>query len=317
MKAAKFTDEIVGTDRKFENATKAQKRGAIDKAERKLFSAVEGANLVVIAAPVMAIKETMELIGPELAPGTVVTDTGSSKSAVLAWAREYLGEKVHFVGGDPMVSKEGSGPDAASADLFKGKPYCVLPAKGTNEDAVALIVGMVKEMGAIPYFLDAGEHDSFVAAVAHLPMLLSATLVNCTAKSPSWVDISKLAANEYKDVTRPSARDPEGNRDVCITNAVGISHWIDAFIGELQQLKGVIGRENNAEELKGYFESAWENHERWAQGLVRAPQPASAVQNMSFGQQMGEMFFGSRLMEVQKRLFKDTDGKRDGKPKSG
>ena len=313
LKASKLDATIVGTDKHFDSAVKAQKRGALDKAERRLMNAIEGAHVVIIATPVMAIKQVLELIGPELGEGTVVTDTGSTKGSVLAWAREYLPPTVHFVGGHPMAGKETTGPEAAEATLFKGRRWCVLPGKGASEDAVSVVVELVKAMGAVPYYLDVSEHDSFVAAVSHLPMLLSSALVYCTSKSASWVDISRLAATGYKDVTRLASGDPEMHRDICVTNAVGISHWIDAFIEELQRVKGIIVREDNEKELKEFFDGAWENRERWLHGAVTAGQDVPSTQGMSFGQQMGEMFMGSKLMEAQKRLFRDTDGKKGDK----
>lgn len=315
LKASKLDATIVGTDKRFDNAVKAQKKGALDKAERRLMNAIEGAHVVIVATPVMAIKQVFELIGPELSEGTVVTDTGSTKGSVLAWAREYLPAKANFVGGHPMAGKETAGPEAAEAELFKGRRWCVIPGKGASEDAVAIVVELVKAMGAVPYYLDVSEHDSYVAAVSHLPMLLSSALVSCTSKSPSWVDISRLAATGYKDVTRLASGDPEMHRDICVTNAVGISHWIDAFVEELQRVKGIIVRENNEKELQAFFDGAWENRERWMRGAVTAGQQAPGMQGVSFGQQMGEMFFGTKLMEAQKRLFKDNDGKKADKPK--
>lgn len=315
LKASKVDATIVGTDKHFDNAVKAQKRGALDKAERRLMNAIDGAHVVIIATPVMAIKQTLELIGPELAEGAVVTDTGSTKGSVMAWAREYLPRGVNFVGGHPMAGKETSGPEAAEATLFKGRRWCVIPGKGASEDAVSIVVELVKGMGAIPFYLDVSEHDSFVAAVSHLPMLLSSALVYCTSKSPSWVDISRLAASGYRDVTRLASGDPEMHRDICLTNTVGISHWIDAFIEELQRVKSIIVREDSEKELKEFFEGAWENREKWLQGAVTAGQPSPGLQGVSFGQQMGEMFFGTKLMEAQKRLFRDSDGKKGDKSK--
>ena len=68
-----------------------------------------------------------------------------------------------------MAGKEESGPDAADPELFKGAAYAICPAPSASEEATRAIVTMVEAVGAVPYFVDAEEHDSYVAAVSHLP----------------------------------------------------------------------------------------------------------------------------------------------------
>ena len=82
--------EIIGHDVNPQAAKTAAKRGAIDHAVFRLFEAVDGASMVIIATPVLAIRETLELIKDMVSPGCVVTDTGSTKEAILTWAEEYL-----------------------------------------------------------------------------------------------------------------------------------------------------------------------------------------------------------------------------------
>ena len=119
--------EIMGHDREPINTSAASKRGAVDKTSFNLPASVEGAKLVIIATPVLAIRDVLEIIGSELEPGTLVTDTGSTKMQVLEWAKELLPPEVHFVGGHPMAGKEQPGPEAADANLFEGAVYAICP----------------------------------------------------------------------------------------------------------------------------------------------------------------------------------------------
>jgi len=101
-----------------------------------------------------------------------------------------------------MAGRETYGIQAAEAELFHGCTYCLTPSEKASPKSIDTVTGMVKKLGAIPFFIDAQEHDNLVAGISHLPMLLSAALVSLTTKNPSWSKMSKLAASGYHDLTR-------------------------------------------------------------------------------------------------------------------
>ena len=208
--------EVVGTDYDGRVRSEAQKSGAFHRMEGRLGSAVRDADLVILATPVLAMKGLMEVIGPELREGCVVTDMGSSKKDVLDWAEHYLPKHVDFVGGHPMAGKEASGPENADGSLFDKKVYCIIPSPRAQKDAVSEVTSLAKPIGAQPFFIGVEEHDSFVAAASHLPFLLSVALVGCTSKSATWEDIAQLAATGYEDISRLASGDPIMHRDICV-----------------------------------------------------------------------------------------------------
>ena len=91
--------EVVGIDLERSAANKSKKIGAVDKIEKTLVNAVSNASIVFISTPVMATKEIMEIIGPRLNEGTLVTDTGSTKREVMNWAKEHIVPYADFAGG--------------------------------------------------------------------------------------------------------------------------------------------------------------------------------------------------------------------------
>ncbi|MBI4200925.1 MAG: prephenate dehydrogenase/arogenate dehydrogenase family protein, partial [Chloroflexi bacterium] len=233
--------QVVGYDAEPEVGRKAAKRGAVHKAPWRLYDAVERASMVIIATPVLAIREVMEQIADMVAPGCVITDTGSTKEAIMDWAEDYLPEGVSFVGGHPMAGKETSGIDSADPNLFRGARYVVIPGKNAKPEAVQTVMGLVELLGARPFFLNAHEHDSFVASVSHLPILLSAALVSAASKSPSWREISKLASTGFRDVSRLASGDPVMSLDICVTNRESIVYWLDQAVKELQEYRAMVG----------------------------------------------------------------------------
>lgn len=300
--------EIVGTDAEHTARAGAQKSGAFNSIENGLTRALRDADIIVLATPIMAMKEIMEIIASDLLEGCIVTDVGSSKQIVLDWADEILPRSVDFVGGHPMAGKETSGPKNADADLFRGKPYCIVPSVHANKQAVSTITSLAEAVGARPYFIGVGEHDSYVAAASHLPFIMSTALIGCTSKSANWEDIAQLASSGYHDVTRLASGDPIMHRDICLSNPEPIVSWIDAFIRELYEIRNMLNGEDGVQDpevIGAAFESASEARAMWLAGAVSAAarQRAAAPDIPTFSESMGEMMVGRRAMEAQKKFF--------------
>ena len=305
--------QVVGTDSDRLARSRAEKRKAFHKVENRLLDAIDGADIVVLATPVMTMKEIMELIAPELPSGCVVTDVGSSKKVVLEWAQEILPDTVDFVGGHPMAGKEESGPDSAEPDLFQDKTYCVIPDKKASQQSVSEITTMVEAIGAVPYFIGVDEHDSFVAAASHLPFLLSTSLVGCTSKSANWEDIAQLASSGYRDISRLASGDPVMHRDICLTNNQPIISWIDAFIKELYEFRNILADEAgpDSEKVKKVFDDVADARAQWlaGQATVRARLANKQREELpTFAESMGEMFMGRKLLQANKKIFGGLKG---------
>ena len=237
--------EIIGYVRRPEAASLAVNMGMVDRVETSLENTVKQAEIVIIATPVLVIKEILSQIAGYLPHGCVVTDTGSTKVEVMKWAEELLSPAVDFIGGHPMAGKETYGMKAAEADLFQGSVYCLTPSRKASPQSVDKVADMVKKLGAAPFFIDAQEHDVLVAGVSHLPFLLSAALVTSTASGPTWERMKELAASGYRDLTRLASGSPEVNAQICLTNQQAILRWIDKFIDELQRYRQLVDSGSN------------------------------------------------------------------------
>lgn len=253
--------ELVGYVRSSETAIKALKRGVIDKVEDNLVSAVDKANLVILATPPIAMKEILEQIGPHLPRDCTVTDTASTKEKIMQWAEEHLPATVNFIGGHPMAGKELSGIDAAEATLFEDKPYCLVPGQSASHTSAQTVAELVSRIGANPIFITAQEHDNFIAGISHLPLILSSALIMSTTRSPLWSKMSRLASGGYRDLTRLASQHPIMNRDICLTNQQNILNWIDEFVKELSLFQGLVAE--GGEELEKAFIQAQQARQRW------------------------------------------------------
>ena len=289
--------EVVGTDLETSHIATAKKMGAIDRDERNIPAAVLDADLIVLATPIMTMRDLMEFLVPYLSEGTVVTDVGSTKKDVVAWAEELLPSGVSFVGGHPMAGRETSGPNDADAAMLQGAVYAICPAPSATEEATKSVVSLVQAIGSRPYFVDPAEHDSYVGAVSHLPFLLSVSLINTTTKSAGWREMSRLAATGFKDISRLAAGDPVMHRDIAITNREAVVYWLDQFIKDLHGLRNLV--KDDQEGLEKALVDAWEGRARWIIGR-EADEPL-----VGEGVKASDQFMGMILGDTVAQKFKE------------
>lgn len=302
--------EVVGHDKEPTVSGRARKIGAIDQIAYTLPGAVERAALVVLATPVAAMREVMTVIAPHLEEGAIVIDTGSTKAEVLKWAEEILPKSVDFVGGHPMAGSETPGVAGAQPGLFNNAVYCILPAPSAREEAVKAVVEIVRSIGARPYFLDAVEHDSFVASVSHLPIALSIALMETAAGSPSWREVSRLAAGSFRDVSRLASGSPEMHRDIFLTNRDTVLYWLDQFAKTLQSLRDQIA-EGDVEGLTRTLEHANEERTKWLERRV-GDIDAGISEVPSMMESATALFFGDRVTQIAKKAM--SKDKKDRQP---
>jgi prephenate dehydrogenase len=300
--------EVVGYDREWGIGPKAQRLGAIDRAARDARSAARDAALVIIATPVLAIRQVMEEVAPVLQEGCVVTDTGSTKAEVLRWSGEILPGHVDFVGGHPLAGKEQSGIQAADARLFADATYCVVPHVNASERAINAVLSLVRVVGARPVFIDAEEHDSYVAAVSHLPLVLSVALFSLAHDSQAWPDMAELAAGGFRDLTRLASGDPNMSHDICITNRERILHWLDRMIGELSRYRELI-RDKDEELFKALARAQLDRDVFLSKPPERRQAPVEEVDMLSSGERLASFLVGEQWVRRVRDMGRALEGR--------
>lgn len=291
--------EIVGHDSDRAVASKAEKAGAIDRAEHNLSRAVEGAGMVVIAVPVLSVREVMQQLAPNLGEGAVVTDTTSTKAHVMAWAKETLPENVNFVGGHPMAGKENAGIENAEAGLFRGRAYCVCPAVDASESAVRSVLGLARLSGAEPMFMDAEEHDIYAAAVSHLPLMMSTALFSMLRSSPAWPDMGMMASSSFRDVTRLASGDPAMSHGIWVTNREALIHWLERMSEELRRYRDMLKDAQDEVLLETFFKAQADREIFLSEPPTRMAE--AAVGKVDSGEAMLSMLVGGMMAKNIKR----------------
>ncbi len=227
--------EVVAGD-KPDVIARVRELGFADRAESDLAEAVRGADGVVLAVPVGAVREVMARIAPALAPGCVVTDTGSTKGSVIRDVAPLLPAGVHFVPGHPMAGTEFSGPDAGFATLFDGRYVILTPTPATDAAATARVEEMWRRLGAEVERMDAATHDKVVAIVSHLPHLIAFTICGTAddLAEESRESVLRFAASGFRDFTRIAASDVDMWRDVFLNNREAVLEMLARFTEDAQ-----------------------------------------------------------------------------------
>ena len=293
--------EIVGFDLEYGTGGRARRKGVIDVESRSLAGVGEGAAVIVVATPIAQIKRVFEEIAPNLAEGAVVTDTASTKRDVMRWAKELLPERVSFVGGHPIAGKETSGLDAADASLFEGRPWAVVPTVHASQGAVNAVENMIELVGARPVLVDAEEHDSYLAAISHLPLVAAAALFSLAKDSQAWNDLGLLAGPGFRDTTRLASTNPALGHDIALTNRENMLHWIDRYIEELRRYRTLVADETQEDLYKTLLKVQIDRDE-FLQKPPERERPSSNVDSPSAGDRMLSFMMGEYFVKRTKDI---------------
>jgi cyclohexadieny/prephenate dehydrogenase len=254
MRRDKLSGSIVATARSAKTLETARRLGLCDEATDDPVKAVEGADLVVIAAPLGAYRAIAQTIGPALEQGAIVTDVGSVKRSAIADIKPHLPAGVHLVPGHPVAGTEHSGPESGFETLFKGR-WCVLtPEPDTDKGAVERIAALWRAAGSIIEIMDAEHHDKVLALTSHLPHVIAYTIVGTVAdlEQATQREVIKFAASGFRDFTRIAASDPVMWRDVFLNNREAVLEMMQRFNEDLTRLQRAI-RWGEAETLEEWF----------------------------------------------------------------
>lgn len=303
--------QIVGTDTNTNTLKRVRDMGVFDLITGNTSQAVEGAELVVVDTPLDDIRGFLETVGPDIQPGTVITETGTAKIQVFEWAKKYLPEGVDLIGSRPLPRIQVAKLDDATSKVFEDSTYCIITPETASGKSIQMVANMAEAIGTKPLFMDPHEYDSYVAAVTHLPLVAASAYVKTATDRETWArEMHLLASNEFYDISRLSAYDPQDVAAACQATGPALVYWIDALIDQLNTFKGLLNTsdapnsESNQEpSLVDAFIDAWEQRTRWRIGAVTEnsdePKPPSATESMT------RMFVGGK---AAKRL--SNTGKR-------
>ena len=191
-------------------------------------------SIIYIALPLDQLLNPSSVLINAIPRNAVVTDVGSVKVPILkTW------NKLHprFVASHPMTGTEESGVNAGQHNLFKNKPWVVTPDKETDQNALEIIHQISLSLGCQWISAEAAIHDEAVGLISHLPVLISAALLNTLFRdiSPSLYSLAKsISSNGFADTSRVGGGNPElgvsmakFNKENLMRNLLSYRHSLD------------------------------------------------------------------------------------------
>lgn len=241
IKRAGFQGKITGLGRRWSSLNNAIDAHAVDFATLDYEEAMTGADLLLLCTPVDIMPEIAQKAVKYAKSGCIVTDVGSTKRQLVAEIERLIPEGVHFVGAHPMAGSHKTSVLAADASLFEGSICIITPTESTNPDAVDVVSGLWKMIGARVEIMSPQEHDFLIAAASHLPHVAACALAQVVAGvEDNRRRAIDFTATGFADTTRIAAGDPKMWTDILLKNADMVSSMLDRLEKELADLRTIL-----------------------------------------------------------------------------
>jgi prephenate dehydrogenase len=247
LREAGAVGSVVGIGRSRANLEEALALGICDEITQDVRKGVAGADMVFISVPVCAIPAVVAEIAPALAPGCIVTDGGSVKTAIVSECEALMPSGCHFVGGHPIAGTEHSGAAASFATLYRGKRCILTPTERTDRTALATVDHLWRLTGAEVCSMEPGHHDRIFAEISHLPHMAAYALVHAVGTADvEGENVLSYTAGGFRDFTRIASSDPAMWRDISLMNRDALLKSIDGFSASLAELRKRIDTSDQA-----------------------------------------------------------------------
>jgi len=248
--------EIVGCGRNEQELKKAVQLGVIDRYQQDLAKAVAGADVVLLAVPLGAMRLVMAAIADHLEPNVILTDVGSAKGSVVEDAKAVFGElPAGFIPGHPIAGTEKSGVEASFAELYQKRKVILTPLDSTDDGALTTVAEMWELTGADVMEMSVAHHDQVLAATSHLPHVIAYSLVDTLARLDETSEVFQYAAGGFRDFTRIASSDPKMWHDICLANRQALLSILERFQQDLEQLTQSL-RDGDSEAILESFTRA-------------------------------------------------------------
>ena len=264
IKQKNLFDQIIGVGRGGGTSlTSYVSTGMLDVAIEKASEEITSTDLIVIATPVAQTKKILTDIYPFINEKSVITDVGSTKSDVMAAAKESLKEKFNqFIGSHPIAGSEKHGASAANYKLFENKDIIITPHDNSLKNTIDYLRKFWVSLGGRVSNMTPEIHDEIFSTVSHIPHLLAFGLVNLINNKSNKDQLLNFAASGFRDFSRIAASSPEVWRDISLANKKAILNDLKLYQDEISSIINLI-EEENTNKLDQYLIKASTTRSEW------------------------------------------------------
>ena len=255
--------EILGYNRSQASRDIALERGMIDRATDNFASFAPLADVIILTLPIkQTIAFLQELATLKLKEGVIISDAGSTKSAIVATAEKCFADKpVRFVGAHPMAGSHKTGAASADVNLFENAYYIFTPSILTSPDTLEEMKDLLSGLHARFIEIDATEHDRVTSQISHFPHILASGLMEQTASYAEEHEMARrFAAGGFRDMTRIAESEPGMWTSILLSNRETIIERIEDFKRRLDEVGQAISK-GDENQIWNFFNQAREQRQ--------------------------------------------------------
>ena len=255
--------KILGYNRSQASRDIALERGMIDRATDNFASFAPLADVIILTLPIkQTIAFLQELATLKLKEGVIISDAGSTKSAIVATAEKCFADKpVRFVGAHPMAGSHKTGAASADVNLFENAYYIFTPSSLTTQDTLEEMKGLLSGLHARFIEIDATEHDRVTSQISHFPHILASGLMEQTASYAEEHEMARrFAAGGFRDMTRIAESEPGMWTSILLSNRETIIERIEDFKRRLDEVGQAISK-GDENQIWNFFNQAREQRQ--------------------------------------------------------
>ena len=255
--------EILGYNRSQASRDIALERGMIDRATDDFASFAPLADVIILTLPIkQTIAFLQELATLDLKEGVIISDAGSTKSAIVATAEKCFADKsVRFVGAHPMAGSHKTGAASADVNLFENAYYIFTPSSLTTPDTLEEMRDLLSGLHARFIEIDAEEHDRVTSQISHFPHILASGLMEQTASYAEEHEMARrFAAGGFRDMTRIAESEPGMWTSILLSNRDTIIERIEDFKDRLDEIGQAISKGDESQ-IWNFFNQAREQRQ--------------------------------------------------------
>lgn len=233
---------LAGYSRKAETRELAVSCGALNEAYDTLAETCAAADVVVVATPVDKVADLVIEAAAAAPSSCLITDVGSTKQQIVDRVENDVKAAARFVAAHPIAGSEKTGVQHATETLFDGKMVVLTPSSKTDAGMLARADAFWAATGGTTIQMTPAIHDKHLAAVSHVPHLISSAVTRLATG-----DALPLVGSGWRDITRVAAGDPGMWTAIVKENRSAIVHQLQALIESATELQTLITSESDSD----------------------------------------------------------------------
>jgi prephenate dehydrogenase len=261
---------IVAVDADADRRRQAARLGKVDRTEANFTSGCREADLIILNAPLLQLREALQALGEQPVDRAVVLALAPVAAEPQRWAAELLPKNAPYLVAHLVLHPDAAVDGEPQADLLQGAVLCLLATVDTHKRALTAGTDLARVLGVRGYFMDTDEHDALLAMAEGMPGLVAAAMLLAATRSALWNELIPLSGVIFKQATEPLFDPAIDAGEALIQNRAEVLRHLDEFLIALREVRQLV-EAGQSDQLKTVLQAAAEQRMTWLIERPRRP----------------------------------------------